>query len=46
MVKQYGTIKCKDCSQDLTNKAQYYEYVDKEKTKKVVYCELCNYRRK
>lgn len=35
----YGTVRCTQCSQDLTDKAQYYDY-----NRKMVLCEEDNYR--
>lgn len=41
-VKTYGTVRCSKCGQDLTNKIQVYDYLDKEKKVRVVYCEKDN----
>lgn len=37
-MKTYGTTRCNDCDQDITDKAQYFDNEE-------VYCENCNYRK-
>lgn len=41
--KTYGTVRCKECDQDLTDKIQVYDYSPDKKTR-VVRCENCNWR--
>lgn len=39
----YGTVRCKECDQDITSKTQVYDWA-KDRKSRVVYCEMCNWR--